>query len=354
MKSVAVFVKNLTSGGAEKQAVLLAKSLSKSYKTYFVIFNEEKIHKKYLDLLLSDERISVISFQGSHLKRFCAFVNFLKEKTVDIIFSYLTAANFYSCFASLFCKTSVVTGLRNSELPFGKRMADRMLTNFFAKMTVANCYSGKANFVEEGFASKKIEVVPNCFEDIAPYCKKETSTIPRIITVGRFVEQKDYETAIKSVALLRNSYKSFIFTIVGYGGLETQIRKWLTAYNIEDITEVLINPDNIAECLKKSDVYLSTSLFEGTSNSIMEAMNADLPVVATNVGDNPFLVKDGINGYLVPVRDANSIAKFLGILLADEPLRQKMGFESKQHLLADYSMDIFRDRYCKIIDSLDK
>lgn len=50
--------------------------------------------------------------------------------------------------------------------------------------------------------------------------------------------------------------------------------------------------------LDKADIYLSTSLFEGTSNSIMEAMNADLPIVATNVGDNGLLVKNEINGFL--------------------------------------------------------
>lgn len=74
--------------------------------------------------------------------------------------------------------------------------------------------------------------------------------------------------------------------------METQVRKWIRQYVIDDITTIYINPNNIAELLDQADIYISTSLFEGTSNSIMEAMNADLPIVATNVGDNGQLVQN--------------------------------------------------------------
>ena len=50
-QNIAVFVKNLTSGGAEKQAVLLAKALAGDYEMHYIIFNELKVHQKYLDLL---------------------------------------------------------------------------------------------------------------------------------------------------------------------------------------------------------------------------------------------------------------------------------------------------------------
>lgn len=85
---------------------------------------------------------------------------------------------------------------------------------------------------------------------------------------------------------------------MGYGSLEAQIREWIKQYGIDDITTVYINPNNIAELLDQANIYISTSLFEGTSNSIMEAMNADLPIVATNVGDNGQLVQNRENGFL--------------------------------------------------------
>ena len=58
-KCIAVFVKNLTSGGAEKQAVLLAKALAGDYEVHFIILNGDKLHQKYLDLLREDKRVNV-------------------------------------------------------------------------------------------------------------------------------------------------------------------------------------------------------------------------------------------------------------------------------------------------------
>lgn len=351
MNNIAVFVKNLTSGGAEKQSVLLAKALSSDYNVHYIIFNGEKIHQKYMDMLCEDERIKVQYFIGSHIYRYKSFINYLKLHNIKFIFSYLTAANAYACIAGKQVNARVFTGLRNAELPFLKCWADRILTNYFAEKAIANCFSGKENFVKRGFIEKKVTVIPNCFENIRPYKVKQVKDRLHIITVGRFVPQKDYETAIQAIAELKKANQDFIFDIVGYGELEQQIRKWVKAYGIEDIVSIYINPDNIAELLDRADIYLSTSLFEGTSNSIMEAMNADLPIVATDVGDNGRLISSE-NGYLCKVKDCSEIALYLLKLVKDNTLRTSMGMNSKNKLLSEYSMDIFRERYIRLLSSL--
>ena len=97
-------------------------------------------------------------------------------------------------------------------------------------------------------------------------------------------------------------------------------------------------------------IYISTSLFEGTSNSIMEALNWSLPVVATNVGDNDHLVIDGVNGYLHPIGDATGLTTSLCKLLDSVELRNKMGVRSNQNLRENYSMEIFEKRYLDLIE----
>lgn len=348
-KTIAVFVKNLTSGGAEKQAILLAKALVDDYDVHFIILNGDKLHQKYLDLLKEEERVKVVMFKGGHLKRFVSLIKYLKENRVDAIFSYLTAANAYACIASLFHRMKVFTGLRNAELPPFKRLADMLMTNIFADMAVANCYSGKNNFSRQGFRKSKIEVIPNCFEHIMPYMGKENNGPIHIITVGRFVAQKDYETAIKSISLVLKVDNNIHFDLVGYGELEEEIRFWLKKYNIVNETTVYINPSNIPELLDKADVYLSTSLFEGTSNSIMEGMNANMPIVCTDVGDNSYLVKDNYNGFLVSVKNSVKLADGVLKLIKDARLRSLMGINSKQHLQENYSVEIFKEKYIRLL-----
>ena len=350
MKNIVVFVKNLTSGGAEKQSVLLAKALAGVYKMHYIIFNGEKVHQKYLYMLRNDERISVKTFNGGHIQRYQAFVDYLRNNKIEIIFSYLTAANTYACLAGKQIGAKVYTGLRNAKLPIGKHLADCLLTNNLAEKAIANCYSGKKNFVNRGFCNEKVCVIPNCFEQIKPYVEKTRKDKVHIITVGRFVKQKDYETAIRAVAELKKECSNVVFDIVGYGELEEQIRMWIKSYNIDDIVTIHLNPPHIPQLLDEADIYLSTSLFEGTSNSIMEGMNADLPIIATNVGDNGYLVEHEVNGLLCEVGDFKRISQYLIRLVKNVEERIVKGKQSKQKLLKDYSMEQFRQRYIAVIE----
>ena len=279
------------------------------------------------------------------------FDDYLRNNKIEIIFSYLTAANTYACLAGKQIGAKVYTGLRNAKLPIGKHLADCLLTNNLAEKAIANCYSGKKNFVNRGFCNEKVCVIPNCFEQIKPYVEKTRKDKVHIITVGRFVKQKDYETAIRAVAELKKECSNVVFDIVGYGELEEQIRMWIKSYNIDDIVTIHLNPPHIPQLLDEADIYLSTSLFEGTSNSIMEGMNADLPIIATNVGDNGYLVEHGANGLLGGIKDYKTISEYLIRLTKNTEERVAMGKLSKLKLLQGYSMDIFRERYVSLIEN---
>ena len=350
--SIAIFLKNLTSGGAEKQAVLLAQVLSSDYDVHFIVFNAAKTHQKYIDLIHETPAVHLALFKGGHFNRFHQLCSYIKENRIQLFFSYLTAANLYACLAGAITGAKVITGLRNAELPFGKRVVDRFLVNHIAALGISNSYAGKNNFSSLGFKEDKIQVIPNCFKDITPYKSKNSSDIITIITVGRFVEQKDYRTAIKSIAKVYQEFQNIRFCIIGFGRLEQHIREWVEAEGISDITDIHINPDNIHQFLSKADIYLSTSLYEGTSNSIMEAMNADLPIIATDVGDNSQMVKAGENGYLTEKRDIDTLALHLKELISNIVMRHEYGRKSKEILNDNYSSSIFRDRYIQVIQNI--
>ena len=202
----------------------------------------------------------------------------------------------------------------------------------------------------KGLKEEKSIVIPNCFPDIAEHIIRSDNKVKTIITVGRFDLQKDYKTLIESVARLNRN--DFRLCIVGYGVLEEQIRNWVKELRIENKTDIHIRPNNISVLERNADIYISTSLFEGTSNSIMEALNWSLPVVATNVGDNDHLVIDGENGFLHPVGDVWGISASLCRLLDDANLRNEMGKKSNQNLRDNYSMEIFEKRYIDLIEGM--
>jgi glycosyltransferase involved in cell wall biosynthesis len=196
---------------------------------------------------------------------------------------------------------------------------------------------------------KNTLVVQNCYVNIAEPLTRTNVARVKVITVGRFVAQKDYTTALLCAAELKKKNMQFEYHIVGWGELEGQIRDKVKELALDDVVTIHINPPRIPELLVQSDIYLSTSLFEGTSNAIMEAMDASLPIVATNVGDNNRLVVEQQNGYLHQVGDVPGITESLVTLIKDRGLRNTMGISSNTLLKSNYSVGTFKEKYLEII-----
>lgn len=352
MDSIAIFVSTLGSGGAEKQAALLASVLSKHYCVHFVALYGDSETSNFVMSILKKSGVKVYPLNGNLRKKLKEYANILEENNVFCSFNYLTKCDFWGAIIAKRCGVKkVYNGIRNSKLEGYKNVLEWISHNFIASGTIFNCYSGEKAFRHKGFRKCKCISIPNCFPNIAEPMEKVYKEIVRIITVARFHPQKDYETAIKAISVLKKAYENFVFDLCGYGVLEKQIRGWVKQYDVEDVVEFHIHPNNIPELLKEADIYISTSLFEGTSNSIMEAMNWCLPVVCTNVGDNDKLVHDGENGYLTQIGDAEQMAAKLKSLIADRNLRQEMGLRSNQILRENYSMEIFEKRYIELIEN---
>lgn len=351
MKNISIFIPTLGAGGAEKQAALLANVLSDRYIVHFVVLYGESESSYYVQEMLNKNNIKTHKLSGNILHKYKEYIKILKNNKITCAFNYLTKCDVLGDIAALRAgHITVYNGIRNSELDGWKVVLEKFCHNFLAKATIFNCYSGEKYSINRGFNPTKCIVIPNCYPDINSPITRKDKELKRIITVGRFHPQKDYETLIKTISILRCKRNDFRLVICGYGKLESEIRKWITNYNIEEVVELYIKPNNIPELLKKSDIYLSTSLYEGTSNSIMEAMNWSLPVVATNVGDNDKLILNGESGIIHEIHDAQGMADSISYLLDNLDIRNKMGLNGNKNLFEHYSTDLFAQKYIEVIE----
>lgn len=355
---IAIICKTFLKGGAEKQALILTKSLiDKGIDTILVNWYGEKIDHRNLKFI-ADNSFRYFPMSGGFFRKFSTFRKILKHEEITIIVSYLTLANFVSGLSKIYNRNLIsIGGIRNEKLPYHKFLFEKLIHNYLNDATVFNNYSAKLKFEKRGFISSKIFVIHNAIET------GDSSFIPRnsngeikIITVGRFVRQKDYDTALKafSTLVLRNQGKKFRYNIVGYGPLENRVRSMAEDMKVQDQISVFINPTDIQSILSQSDIFLSTSLFEGVSNSIMEAMMAGLPVVATDVGDNSFLVKEGHNGFLVPCKDVGKIVDKLEQLSQSLEIRNKYGMNSFNVIETDFSRIKLLESYIELFGKLEK
>lgn len=351
-KNIAILIPTINAGGAEKQASLLASLLSVKYKVCVILYSGEAKTNVANVKRLEDANINVFKLVGSTFSKMRELKSILKENEINYLFNYLTKPNFVGAIvAKKVGVKHIYNGIRNSRIDWWKLILERFAHNHYATATIYNCYSGEEYFSSKGLKKEKAIVIPNCFPNISEPIIREDKERKHIVTVGRFVPQKDYKSIIGTIAELKELRKDFVMDIIGYGNEEQNIRGWIKEYGVEEYINIYIKPNNVQDIVRDADIYLSTSLFEGTSNSIMEALNWSMPVVATNVGDNNHLVIDGVNGTLHPIGDVKGMAESIARLLESADLRNKFGLASNKNLQNNYSVDIFKNRYTQLIES---
>lgn len=352
MKSIGILINTLYFGGAEKQAVILAQEMCKQYHVHFFVLDGQKVEPR-LQSSLIEPNITFYALKGGFFTNTIKIFKYLKTKKISIIFSFLATSNVIAAVSgNLAGVDKIYMSIRSSWIPFKKRLIQKLLHNHFTSGTIFNSYQGRDIMLKHGFRQNKAFVIHNCI-DTQPVLSKKSKLERkiRIISVGRFVKEKNFDLAIDVVAklLLINKY-DFELYIAGYGPLEQELRSKIIKLKLEGNIKLLISP-NVNLVLATSDIYLSTSKVEGMSNSIMEAMAYGIPVVATDVGDTKFLVENTVTGFLVKNGDAFSILNSLKALLESNSLRMKYGNSGFRKISTQFSVSKFASSYISLINN---
>lgn len=163
----------------------------------------------------------------------------------------------------------------------------------------------------------------------------------RIVTTGSLIWRKGYEIALLAVRQLVDAGVPVQFDIIGDGPERQRV-----IYTIDDLglhehvtLHGRVSPGQVVARLQQADAFLLTSLSEGISNAVLEAMACELPVVTSDCGGMREAVTQGVEGMLVPVGDAHATAAALVQLAQDAALRTRMGRAGRRRILRDFTLD---------------
>lgn len=352
--AIGILMRALVMGGAEKQSLLQAKLMRTEYDVYYFVQKKKHEIKRHLDFI-EKENINYIQLSGNFLSRTVQLIKYIRKYDIKVLFAFLPLDNLLASVVSIFQKIVYVGGVRNSHLPFIKFYANKVLQRYFLDYVIFNNHFGRELFLKRGFLPSKAVVIQNCIDNIhQPIQRPEGNTI-KILSVGRFTDQKDYFTSLKAISLLKGKAtdKTIEYIIVGDGELDQQIQSWIKELSVSDVT-IVRNPDRIDGYYIDADIYFLSSIFEGMPNSIMEALNYSLPVVTTDVGDASYLVKEGFNGSIVPVRNAELLAEKLLELVYDRDKRISYGIKGHELLVQEFSEKKYQEEYLKFTKGLIK
>ncbi len=175
-------------------------------------------------------------------------------------------------------------------------------------------------------------------------------------TVGRLAAVKDQATLISAFkGLLDQNPENkldFRLVIAGDGPMRKHLEELISLWDLTEFVWITGERNDISELLKLLDVFVLPSLGEGISNTLLEAMATGLPVVATDVGGNPELVEDGVNGRLVPKGDPAAITACLQEFAGDRKLGTTMGEAGLEKVRSQFKWDKTVEQYVSVYDGL--
>ena len=287
-------------GGADKSLSRLINNLNhKKYNITFITLNKPQIKKylkKKINIIILNKRKTIFSI----LKIRQILKKFLKENDKIIFFSNQNFANILS-FAIKYklrnIKHIIVERNHIDELNYYSGIADffkKKIIKILIKLlynksdiVIGNCK--KLSNDLSRYSGVKVRTIYNpAFDnEIYKLSKKnivfKKNKIKNIINVGRLELQKDQMTLIKAVEKIDN----VSLTIIGYGSLYNVMSKYIKENGLSRKIKILNNITNPYPYIKKADLFVLTSLFEGFPNVLAEAIMLRIPIISSNCNSGP-------------------------------------------------------------------
>jgi glycosyltransferase involved in cell wall biosynthesis len=200
-------------------------------------------------------------------------------------------------------------------------------------------------------SSPAVVTIHNGMPDVASELRADPSRSPaRLAMVARFEPQKDHATLFHALAGLVN--EPWQLDLIGDGALLPEAKELSRRLGLADRIQFLGQRMDVDELLAKAQVALLITNWEGFPRSILEAMRAGLPVVASAVGGIAESVRDSETGFTVPRGDVQALGARLKQLLADPALRTRLGRTGRQRYEQQFRLSHTVERTLAVYDEI--
>lgn len=358
-KKILLITENLGSGGAERQICGLAVMLTKAgYPCRLITYVENQFYEPYLrENKVDYELVPELYNKNYRVIRIARYVN---KYNPDIVISYLPAVNITMCLAKLFIKAKLIVSERNNNIDI--TLKDRIQFNLYrlADVIVPNSNS-QGNFISSNFRFLASKIVPIInFVDVkrfAPVARTKENDVLSFITVARYTSQKNVLSFLDVVKKIKEArlnvhfdwYGSKVYDKSYYSLVEEKFKM----LDLADYMTLHAPCHEIEKLYQQSDVMCLPSLYEGYPNVVVEAMSSGLPVICSDRFENPFIVKDNINGFLFDPEDVDDIFyNIVKIANLSSNERKQMGVKNREACLGRNSEETFIQAYINLIENL--
>lgn len=320
-----------------------------------------------------DVEVKNLQFGGAWrpaaLAKVAALASWVLRRRTDLLHGCLFQGNLLTAAVSTISAVPCITSVRNVDL--WKKPGHHLASSAAhrkARRVVFNSSTVRDRTIErEGIPLSKTSVIHNGVADVAAdrlavsaesaaRATHDASLFetghPTAICVASLRPKKGHVHLIDAFGLVVVQLPDARLILLGEGPLEQELRNRVTRCGLDHAVFFGGYRSDAADLVRRSDVFVLSSLEEGMPNALLEAMSAGVPGVATDVGGVGEIITDGANGYLVPPRQPALMAERLVRLLADPPLRGRMGAAARLRYETSFTLDQMIRRYETLYDEV--
>jgi glycosyltransferase involved in cell wall biosynthesis len=351
-------------GGAEEMVLNLVRHLPQRFEPVIVCIHSagpigEEIRKTGVEFHVLD-----LNPGWRHPFHLIKLERALTDLRADIVHTFLLTASLYGRLAAMFARVPVIIGTEvniyeNKEPRHIK--AERWL---MAKTdsVVVSAGSVRDFYIDQvGADPSKVEVIYNAVDWSQLETTKTRDEMREELQLGQFApvagivarltEQKAHSVLFQAMASTPGLERLHL-VVVGDGHLREQLERQATDLGIADRVRFLGARRDLGNLMSAMDMFVMPSLWEGLPLSMVLAMGAGLPVVATSVAGIPEVVHDGHSGLLVPPGDAPALGAALSQLVRSSDLRRALGTVAQASALPRYGVDGYVSSVTALYDRL--
>jgi glycosyltransferase involved in cell wall biosynthesis len=284
---------------------------------------------------------------------------FVRSWRPDVVHSHMVHANLLARALRFFAPVpALVSTIHNIDEGGRLRMAAYRLTNGLVDHMTIVSEAAAHRFVTDRIVPERLlRVIPNgvrteYYRNVPAEIRESLRRLLGLtdafvwLAVGRFETAKDYPNMLRAFARVHERRAEARLLLVGRGSLQEETEALVRDLGVGDSVRFLGVRSDIAEVMSAADGYVLSSAWEGMPMVLLEAAAAGLPIVATRVGGNHEVVRDGETGYLVPPRDDAALAQgMLRLMELPTPERGAMGEAGHQHVRSHYSLGRVAERW---------
>jgi glycosyltransferase involved in cell wall biosynthesis len=358
------FVENLNRGGLERVAIELARTQhAQGHRVQVVCLYERgtlagELEGLGIPVLACDKQPSL------DLRALRRARRWIGGHATEVLHTHNAVAHYQAVLAS------VGLGLRriiNTRHGMGGNQRGSRREWLFRRsllltdLVVTVCEAARKGAVEQGMLPQaKVRVVPNGIRvdsfPLASEAMRERlhrllglpSRIRLIGTVGRLNWAKDQACLIRAFRLVQEQEPDTALVLIGDGELRTELQQCAIDEQVAGSVHFLGDRNDVPELLQGLDIFALSSVSEGYSMALLEASAVALPIVATDVGGNREIVKDGATGAMVPARNAAALAEALLAMLQQTELTASLAHAARAWVERHGSLEAMAARYMEL------